>query len=393
LVRISSDNKKAKKILQNIAETLTANGAYIDPDIEIRCQNNSISAHTDQNLKIRLAFQIPHELLLPYDLFEIGIKKDQFILKSTASKASPVQTKLIKAMLDLYNATDQLTTHRTACPWLFYANQPAIIKMLLKAREGDDTNALRKLLKDPDQNRDHLELLTFFKTRLLRCNLHKKWRKPSATLLPLVDSLNHHILGTHYNHIYTPNKGMLSLTARCPKGDGQCMASYGRLDSLDSYLHYAFIDKDAPFVRSIPATINLDNEITIEIHGLNVGINQEDLPEQLKGLDFYIPAIEIHHEARRIIFSHLFIPQDAAKLSMRRILGYSLKTLDSKINEEKYKQTLLQTEHKIVTTNNAYYQKLLNLYESVEHNQKNTDLKKLAQIQLKKIKNYMNFTS
>ena len=392
MVKIISDNKQAEKILSDIVEIVSKHGAYIDEDIEVHCQNGYISVKSPNNKETRPMFRMPHTVLIPFYEFDIQIKKNQFVLKSYNKDLPKVQVTLMKNMLKLYNVLGQLEYHRKACPWIAFKDHPAMLEYLMKSREREYNDEVETLINadgSPEIIED-IEKKTFFRTRLLKCRLHKKFRKPVSVLLPLIDSLNHNIMGPRFFNAYPADGALLAVPYKPIEGYDECFVTYRRLDAMDSYLDYAFIDENAPIIRSIPLRISLQDLGTISIRALDGYINPEKLPEDLKDIVFYMPVVHTFEERNEVQLSHLYIPQTSAIFSMRRILKYSIELLKPGLPPEKLREYMGIAEQAILKTNQDYFLKMKKMAETIIISKDSEDIFRLSDTQINKIQTYIS---
>ena len=396
MVKIVSDNKQAEKILNNIAEVITEHGAYLDEDMQIHCKDGGISVCSPSNKNPRRLFQLPHETLIPYENFDIGIKKNEFFLKNIKDGTPAHLIKLMENMLALYNATNQLQNLCTASPWIACKDHPGIINMLLQNREGDDIRDLEERLQNP-ADEEALIKHVFFRTRLMKLRLHKVFRKYVPVLLPLVDSLNHHLKGCTFTNDYPADEEDRKASLIVPyipvDGSDECFAKYRRMDSMDTYIDYAFIDTGTPMVRSIPLQIKLENIGTIQVRALDGYMKAEEIPERLQDLLFYMPTVTIDHKNNHIELSHVYIPQEAALRSLRRIIRYILQNLKPDIDPETETKSMLIIEKEMIQANHAYYCKLQKIAAENDGAEIHDDLSKITALQLEKIENYKKLIS
>lgn len=388
MIKIISDNRKAEKILNKIVGIIAKNGGYLDGDIEVRCAHGNVSVHSPGNKQVRQMFRIPHGLLLPYEEFEIAIKKNKFVLVSASEDVTPVQKKLMKAMLELYNVTGKLAQHRATSPWLMHKDNKALMEILLNCRYGEEFEKMRRMIDEGSD--EELELLTFFKTRLLRCRLHKQWGKQVLVILPLIDALNHHVLGAGFDHIYAKNGAAMSVACKQLPDSDECLACYGAMDAMDSYLHYGFVDEAAPFVRSAPIEIDLGEGGTIDVQASYGGVDAEELPEPLKDLVFFMPSITVNHKKKRAQLSHLFIPQKNGILSMRRILNYVIRILNPDLEDQVYIRWLAEAERMVLETNIKLYDDIEDVTIGIGEGEEKDEVLKFISLQKGRISTYIS---
>lgn len=383
MIPIVSDNKKVKKILESILKLLTEHGAAFDQDIEIHCKNDALSIRSPKNRKTRPMLRILHDLLPPAEDFNIIIKNDRFIMKASDSKLSAVQQQIMQLMLDLYNETNQLENFKKSSPWIKYKDEPAILNLFFSIREGKDIQEIEDLIKKPDSD-DRLLKQTFFKTRLLKCALNKEFRKQKAVFMPIADAVNHMAGGSGYNQIYGADHGVLAMGCFMPDETDECFANYGWMDALDTYLHYAFIDQHAPFVKSIPMNIELENIGRLKIRGAGAHIEEESLPEGLKDLQIYMPSMMHHKTYKEIELSHIYIPDERAIMSLRRILQHAIRALSPDISDQNLMQAIETAESEIIKNNSSFYEKMA----AVGADNKAEDISDLAALQHQRLEHY-----
>ena len=337
MVQIIGQNKKAAKYLERIIKTLEDGGAHIDPDIQIHCTEYGMSMHSPHNKEPRTLIKLPHDLLLPRASFALGIHKGGFKLLETDASLSKAQTDLLKNMVQLYNATNQLKIHCDGAPWVVYKNRPDILEKLVAGRPETHTkNMLKSALEEKDN--DNFIINSFLNTRLLKCKLYKDYRTPKAVLMPLIDCMNHTSSGAVFANDYTQKDACIYVNYSSPLDTDECFANYGKYDGLDTFLYYGFYDETAQFIRSVPVKFKLSNDVVISINSTHSKAHAKDLPDHVKDLAFYMPAITIDKQNKKIDISTLYIPSENAPLSLRRVLKFVLDNYDSDMSDEERKK-------------------------------------------------------
>lgn len=357
MVHITSDNAETQAILEQLCAKIEGCGGGIHRDARITCHHHAIQISVAGEDAKGPLFQIPHEALVVYDDFALKIEDGLLKIHSTIDDIAPLQRELMELMLDLYNVTGKLQAHLESSAWHIFKDDPEILRLLGLGRQGSDVQMISQLMKD--SSREELALLTFFKTRLLNCHLYQKDAPTEMVMMPLADLMNHNLNATTYKQLYYAESATLNVPLSRPiEGSDECFMSYGGFDSLDTYLHYNFIDPQTPFARSVPLNIDLGERGKIEIHALNAHVSPEDIPEGFQDLRFYMPIINIHENEKRAVLSHLMIPGQAAPKSLRRILSLTIQLLHPTMSKDHIQILMLQLEDSLLKANFSYYNDL-----------------------------------
>lgn len=362
MLQIRADNPEVTNILNKICAIVRDNGGDIHPDLIITCKQNNISVHIEHNNDQTItdfAFKIPHDLLIAYDDFVLSADNadnNVLAIESHIDNIAPLHLELMRLMLALYNTTDKLNSHKNASPWYIYKDSD-ILNSLTQSRTGSDMDLIQSMARQQDY--DDLALLTFFKSRLLKCHINKNDAHPEGVLMPLVDLLNHHNAAKPYKNFYTPQGGILAVDVSRPEQTDQnkspeCFVNYGVFDCLDTYLHYGFVNNDPAFVRSVPLTIDLKEYGTLNIKALNVHVAPGDLPAGFQDLSFYMPIINVDAE-KNAVLSHIIIPSQTAPKSMRRILSLAIDMMNPGLDRKILQNLMLESERFIVNFNISFY--------------------------------------
>lgn len=395
MVKIVSNNKKAEKQLKKIADMAIEFGGFIDPDIEIHADPGSISVYSPHNKEPRAIFKMPHDVLIPFELFEIGIKKDNFYLKAASKKAAAHHITLMKAMLELYNATGQLAAFRKSSPWLAYKDCPPVMNMLMDSNSGEYKKTIESIMQE-DNAEELLEIYTFFSTRAVKVSLHKNFRKAQKALMPLIDSLNHHTDGGQFSNVYTKKgTGFLVPYYKPVAGTDECFARYRRLDAFDTYLNYAFIDENTPIMRSVAVKVEIDGVGTINIRNFDGYVDAEKTPEKFKDMLFYTPVMSFSEDKKTATLSHIFIPRQGAILTLRRLLEHIILTMAPKLEQDlqTFKKHVDLAEKTILESNRRSYKQMTNVVMNNGGEETFPDLLKLIGIQTQIIEDYEKIIS
>jgi hypothetical protein len=357
MANVRSDNQQVESILRKINTQVESAGGFIHPNIDLVYKAGNFSIQKNGEIEDRHFIKIPHQILAPYSSFDFEIEGRDIILAPYDSNLSSPQYELFSNVLDLYNESGRFHAHCKASPWLNYKQDPDIVKLLLKARHGEDLTLIKKMLGH-DEYDEELALFTFFKARMAYCRLNNRHQPPTEVYLPLIEFLNHHPAGAGYDNLYNKKteQGFMAVAPVTPiENSGECFTCYGALDALDSYLHYGFVDNNASFVRSIPLSIEIAEIGTITIGAQNRIVPVGDRAEHLKDLGPYLPHIKYVQGSRQIDISHLIIPGERAFMSLKRVLHEILVILEPKIDKKSAATYVDEIDIMVARKNLEYY--------------------------------------
>jgi len=394
MVSVSSDNPDTEKRMVRLCDALEKAGSYIDDDASIMDVGGGTSVFVSDAYDSEFLFKLRHEHLIPYDHFDFDIEGDDIVIAHHDRNDNPFHLDMLEQMIGLYNESGKFTFHRNTHPFLQYDSSPELVKHLMRGRQGQSVDVIGGMLGKAEFF-DELVLLTFFNSRLLNSRLYSKDSKQSAVLIPIMEFMNHHHAGATFENLYSKKSNVLSVQAIMPvSGSRECFTRYGRFDSLDTYLHYGFVDEGAPYVRSVPLRLDLDGVGTILIGSNSSNIPIQDIPAYLRDLAFYFPRTSFSKGHKVVELSHLFIPGEKARFSMRRILAYVIQALEPSIDEASCHSYVEDVERQILKLNIEYYDEIKPL--TVIEGKKATigsDVLALCEVQIKKISHYDNLVN
>jgi hypothetical protein len=349
-----------------MADVIAARGGWVDPDVVVVAEGGSL--RTEKRTPPhpgRPLVAVPEELLLPADELGLQIAGDDFALEPGA--LTPVQADLARAMVEIYNETGKVRAHRTGNVWFRFRDDPDLLAKLLAARSLGDTAARRFAFtrEPPDPAADRRMLCeTFLSTRAI-ADTHRPAVGTEATrrrIVPFVDFVNHDHAGGEI-HLVRPHarrdspQGLVVLDVKRPVADSpECFAAYGRLDALDTFLHYGFIDARAPYVRSVPLRITMDGPGEIIVDAAARRRTTPADPED--PLAPWMPAVTATPDSIEI--SHLMIPCLGPNPDgLRQVLGRLL-VADGAVSGAALDAAVRDLERAVVTANTVFYEALLN---------------------------------
>jgi len=353
VAKYKCEDLKVEQTLKKLETRITAAGGWLNDDLVI-CENSG-DLHLESGLEASaeelLAF-IPEEMLLSLDSVHVGLADNDLSLSNPAPQVSAENYAVFQTLIELFNQTDKIKTHKTFYPWLALAEDQETIRRLIAGRPDlDFIPAFKSDLQTGNLN--SMILKSFFKTRILRLAEDKHM------LVPIVDCANHHFQADSFKFasqsLDIKNIGLLN-SKPVPKSD-QAFIRYGTFDAFDLFMNYGFGDGGADFVRSVPITLNLGGlgDILVNAH---IGIeNQGKLPETLAKLRFHTPII-MANEPGSIQVTHLIIPRAGNAEALKTVLAALIKALTPTVSGNDMTNVVESAISQIVTTNTGFYQDL-----------------------------------
>jgi hypothetical protein len=381
---IISGDPAVESVLEKLVTLILTNGGRLHPSLEIHANNGELSAQsqaaTDQQSEFIF---IPESCLPSSEDFSLTLNNDQIIATEKTTDIPAQQKQAFQLIIELYNLTNKIATHRNTFPSLTLANTPELYQHLIKAVTTDITAS------DFD-NIDDFIIETYLGSRYVSYGNAETGIK-NRVIMPLIDCINHHNNCKGYK-LERSNSIRIGLSIPNQKpntASNECYARYGKLDALKSFFSYGFIDNSSHFVRSVPLTIDL-GEHQIQVKS---DTPMEEVPKihpSLADAKYFMPFASLSGSSMEI--SHLLIPENDKHAVLRRILEMLTLYLTGREFSSKETATLvLKIEAAILKENTQYYKKLqllANHYKSQLNPETKKLLKQLSKKQLDILSNY-----
>ena len=208
--------------------------------------------------------------------------------------------------------------------------------------------------------------------------------------MPVIDSLNHHPMGANFNPVREGGTKGLAVNMRRPlAGSTECFARYGLYDALDTYLHYAYVEPNAPFLRSVPCDLEVSGLGRITVRSAAGAKYDGPLAKEIQNLRIFMPRVT-PEAPDQISVSHLIVPWPGRKFALRRVLTEIMKLFDPTQNDDLLIRRVGAAERDLLTQNIAYYQDLDRILEAGVLDTALTALHQLATIQHARIQAYID---
>jgi len=331
---------------------------------------------------------LPKAGLLPVNQAQTRLEGNELVLAGLPSYWSSQQRALFEGMLEVYNLTGKIAAERQASAILGLAREPELaarFQPLFACRRNLQRDLERARSGDPE-----LVVESFFHSRFL--GFDDPMSAPSGreqVIMPVIDFLNHHFDGAGFETRHDERRGVhLAVRQWRPEGgERQCFVRYGHYDALDMLLSYGYVDHTAPFVRSLPVSLELPPIGAVAVRSLPF-IHRGELPAALQGLRFHLPAIR-REEDGGFTLSHLLIPTGQASSALRSVLRHVLRQVAPRLRPLQAMQAVKQAEAQLLEHNRRFYEALEAWVEGSRPDSRwLARVGELARVQLEKLESY-----
>ena len=394
-MKIVTDNKAIQSELASLGKCMQDNGAWIHPDITIAyTEETGLSIQMERTINPRdFIIKVPVEQLIPYELLNMAVKGNDFVIDPDKDRLSPVQIDLAERMVEIYNLTNKVEFHKSENPWILFREAPELLDLLLEAISWSPSiEYYSTFLHDREgaASMDQFVLDSFSSSRFLGQKIHGG-EETVQVIMPIIDFLNHDYRGSGFGSPTNPGETQwIGVTCAQPFiSRNECYASYGTNDALNSFLIYGFIDATAPYIRSIPLEIPVGDLGKITVYSLNMK-NISSPPKQLQDLHQFMPKLKKDKDGA-VHLSHLFVTVPPFPHALRRILRNVIATFcGNSVSEDFILEQTRAAERLVVEKNMAFYREIL---KKIDKNKTAPSglidrARHVATIQLSKLGNY-----
>jgi len=311
-MHIQSDSESARTEISAIADLIVANGGYFDPNLCIECNDNRLSVTLlSPSEASKIIIKVPSELLVPSEPLHMQIVEEKFSINPDVDELSSQQIELGYRMVELFNATGKVLTHKETCPWISFRQAPELIDTLLVSRTLTDFLQDRVQFLHELPNAKELEQFaceSFISSRVI---LHEygESANPFTVFMPIIDCLNHDSKASDYlvSAASDPRQFLQIAKYQPQNGSTECFVNYGSYDCIDSFLNHGFIPNRTSFVRSIPLEIEITGVGKLIVNSLPGFKNKKALHRSLEDIRKFVPAGHTDPKGN-LVLSHLLIP-------------------------------------------------------------------------------------
>lgn len=248
--QVRADSAAVASVLGAIRGRLLREGTRLHPGMTLAERHKQLTVYCDASAGSpgELLFFLPRELLVPIDGARWSPRTDRLELLAPPPGLDAVQQELLDLHIELFNACGKLEDwhdrHPRRAVW-----DHAVVR--------DAIEAIRPGASDqpPCAAEGFLAERSF--------GLRPGGSRRVEVLMPLIDLLNHHFLGSPY---FVDDTAMTICIAQ--PHDAECFAHYGgRRDVLELALRYGYLDLRTPFAYSAPLDLAVDGIGRIAVLG------------------------------------------------------------------------------------------------------------------------------
>lgn len=350
MVNLLIDKPEVEHNLRRIIEIIVDNGGYIDEKLVIHgCEGQlAVLAPFDVAPSTPIIV-VPRELLLPVDELELSLEGDMLQILSFKNGTPSIRKEMARLMIELFNNCNKIAWHKRVTPWIYHYEDPELFKFLVSGREPE--NGFPFLHNTEAKDINALLIHTFLMTRWLLVD-HGPNTKSVAALMPIVDLVNHHPNGRPY-HRNVDENGSVFLQiykSSCKYGSDESFVSYGIRDAHDILLFYNYVEADTFFLQSAPFEMELPGIGKLHVSNAMESTSADNLPDNLRDLSIYFPAVKYNPLIRQIDISRLMIPQQNAPRALRRIIGAILQSTTPGISERQTRKLVSLVENRVIAS-------------------------------------------
>lgn len=385
MASIICDSAAVEPLLRKLVDLIIELGGRISADAVIICQNGNLSIEyrAEGDAKTELIF-LPEAALVPVSPVSFSLQGDEIAVQAIDEEMDEKRRSLLDLMVQLYNLTGKIGDFRSASPRLCLTQSPDVLQHLLAGRP-----ALNKQPKPDAPEFDAHVVELFIKSRTLGYKFGGTVKK-TPVLMPIIDSFNHHPRGAAFRPVKEGGaKGLAVGVSRPLDGSTECFAHYGLYDALDTYLQYAYVEPNTPFLRSVPCDLEVAGLGRITVQSVAGAKYDGALAEEIRDLRIFMPRVT-PEAPDHLRVSHLIVPWPARKLALRRVLAEVIKLFDPAQDKDMLVRRVAAAERDLLMQNIAYYQDLGRILDAHAQNASITALRQLAAIQRARIQTYID---
>jgi hypothetical protein len=387
------DTAEQEKTLRKICDLVRGNGGFIHDDLIIGCRGVELFVHAPDTIAANdIILSLNPKTILPLDMFTLGLDGDDIILKEHDPSLESAQIALMQEMLVLYNLSGKIKDHRENATWMLLLDDPELMALLMHTSELKTQKSVDDLAV---MSADELCLTTFIRTRQLGLKKEnvKETEKDAyhKIIMPLIDFLNHHPSAPGYVLPVDREETVLVTKSTPVAGSQECYVSYSRLDGLSSLVSYNYLEPNAPFVQSVPFSIDVAGLCAFEIK-YTTHAKHIELPDAIKDLAFYIPGMSVETGPLTLKIGYLYIPQKSAPRALRRVLNLILTQVQHQLTPIQIEEFVTGVEAHVIDCNLSFYNDILAHCEHYNDDYPRIaiikSLRIMCALQIEKIKNY-----
>lgn len=299
MIKIKTDNDKAKLIVTQLVDLIADQGGFVHPHLQLVISNSemtlSYSKRIDSDEPVII---LPLHIMPVLSHFNYSLAEQS--LKATVISSVGVSSEQVEAMslsVELYNLFSKVEEYSKSSPPLQLSEHPNLLKKLLTGGNAEAFSAKNFSTKD-DQ-----KIFCYWHTRA-----YYDFQTGTDRMLPFLEFVDHHAFADGFRAGYSHLAGDILELRHTSVIKGQVLACYAAIDALECYVKYGFFDSSAFFIKSQPFMVELPGagKVKVESRGATVfQLPQEEWygqPRYSNSL-FYTPRVFCEKEGATISYS------------------------------------------------------------------------------------------
>lgn len=346
--------------LTALTRFLRERGAWFHPSLAVDCRENELSMHSEHAFNDRRSLlRIPLALMPAIDHFHWSVDWQDDVPHLAADplgEASGDEVALMTQMIDIYNALDKLNQWRSVTPWVALREAPDMMAALFRGR-ANAPKAQKYHRASAADDTDALLLETFLGARAFNLSARHRVKagresaeQSTSVIMPVIDYFNHRWAAEGYSIHDTPTPPSMRVFGKPDPDTSELFVRYNHYDPLDTYLFYGFVDVAAPWLNSVPLTIDEGGK-TLSVEA-KTGLFKGQLPPALRDLRVFMPQITYRDELG-VTLDKLVIPGARAPRALQRVLASFASALG--ISPGDRRAAVARMEEAVINRNEAYW--------------------------------------
>ena len=378
-MRIDSDDPAVTEALTALLRTVRAEGGDLHERARVVARGGDLSLHADgPDAGDARLLEIPDTCLPPITRFTLDRDGDDLVLVDAPDDLPAATVTALRHLLDVYNACGKLAVWRAATPWCALAADSDLRTALADLRAGVPKVEQLRRIADAGETTP-LGVRSFLGARTFNLKARAETAAEQGhgpgggeggdetpVLAPFVDALNHHYRARTFGLTIDPDdiRRLWTHVDRPVAGGTECRVRYAPMDAVDAYLGYAFVDDSAPFLRSVPVTLNVADGGVLDVGAMGGTPFQGQLPPELEGDRFHVPPITDSLRAGHLAVARLTLPGPAEAPALRRVLAFLLDIVQPGKAEADLDNAIREAEAQLFAANRARIADIEHLVES-----------------------------
>jgi hypothetical protein len=365
-MRIDSDDPAVNEALTALLRTVRRAGGNGHDRARVVVRAGDLCLHAEgEDFGDARLLAIPDVCLPPITRFTLDLHGDDLVLVHAPDDLPAVSVTALRQLLDVYNACGKLAAWRVANPWCALAADPELRTALADLRAGAPKVEQQRAFADAGDT-TVLAVRSFLGGRTFNLKPRAETAAEQGhaaavgeggdevpVLAPFVDALNHDNRARSFGLTIDSDavRRLWTHVDRPVTHSTECRVRYAPMDAVDAYLGYAFVDDSAPFLRSVPVTLQFADGAVLDVGALGGAPFQGRLPAEVASDRVYVPPITDSLRAGHLAVARLTIPGHRHAPALRRVLAFLLDAMQPGASEAYLRAAVADAEAQVLNAN------------------------------------------